>query len=830
MPAPATPVAPTCVSLNNSVRLNWVAPANGGAVIKDYAIQRKIYGQPDGSYVGVNDGVSVARTYVNVGLTNGISYVYRIAAKNAIGWSAYSAASLPVTPSNVPAVMAAPSVVPGNGQVVLNWNAPGNGGAAITDYSIQIKRTAQPITSYATITDGLSSALTYAVPGLINGVSYQFRMRALNIKGPAAAWSASSAAVIPATVPNTPTGLTVSPGINQVTLSWTAPISNGGLAITDYVIQKKLDGQDNSSFTNAADTVKATVGAVITGLNNGSRYIFRVAAINARGTGEYSANSAVVVPFNVPDQCNAPTCVRGVGRVTLSWTAPADNGSPITDYIIQRRISTQTNYTTVNDGASSATTYVNTGLVDGTGYVYRIAAVNLRGVGTYSYDSALVIPGATPPNSPTNLVATIVNDTGVSLTWTAPTDNGGAAITSYIVQSSPPNNFVVPWTTVSNNYVPGVSLPLDGFNDTPIIFSVAAVNAAGTGTFSNSSNIVTPSNKLFDKSSWRNTVQEPYLTYLNKAADRWYKYIRYNSGVKAAIAALPQFSGFTGLRLEPGRYYLYTNSATTTVAACGVYWAYNRDVGGGKRWNSITFTLEVNDFYTSTTDPIKVLSANQWIDAMTHELGHALGIGTFWDSSDWAGAVDPTNHFLNGTTYSFGQGAYNTITGLSRSLIPLEDAGGDGTKDGHWEDNFRPSSATGGLGVSYPGVTNELMIGTINRNGMVLSKLTIKSLVDFGWEEINVDQSEGNPTLSLNASASMLNSDNVVRCGKIINKFSPRMIDAEGNVTIIELKQDSGLEPEIKVASVKPKSYTQSALKVVKSLIKKLKRFLSRRR
>jgi hypothetical protein len=514
-----------------------------------------------------------------------------------------------------------------------------------------------------------------------------------------------------------------------------------------------------------------------------------------------------------------------VGRVTLSWTAPADNGSPITDYVIQRRISTQTNYTTVNDGASSATTYVNTGLVDGTSYVYRIAAVNLRGVGTYSYDSAVVIPGANPPNAPTNLAATIVNDTGVSLTWTTPTDNGGAAITSYIVQSNP-NNFASPWTTVSNNYIPGVSLPLNGFNDTPIIFRVAAINAAGTGTFSNPSTAVTPLNNLFDKSSWRNVIQEPYLTYLNKAADRWNKYIRYNSDVKAAIAALTQFPGFTGLRLEPGSYDLYTNSATTTIAACRVYWAYNRDVGGGKRWNSITFELEVNDFYTSTTDVNRVLSENQWIDAMTHELGHALGIGTFWDST-WAGAVDPIDHFLNGTTYSIGQSAYNAITGLSRSLIPLEDAGSVGTTDGHWEDNFRPSSAAGSLGVSYPGVTNELMIGEINRNGMVLSKLTIKSLVDFGWEEINVDQSEGNPTLSLSASASMLNSDNVVRCGKIRNKFSPRMIDAEGNVTIIELKQDPVIEPEIKVASVRPKSCTRSVLEAVKSLIKKLKRFLS---
>ena len=76
--APATPAAPICVSLNNSVRLRWVAPANGGAAIKDYAIQRKIYGQSDNSYVGVADGVAVALTYVNTGLTNGVSYVYRI--------------------------------------------------------------------------------------------------------------------------------------------------------------------------------------------------------------------------------------------------------------------------------------------------------------------------------------------------------------------------------------------------------------------------------------------------------------------------------------------------------------------------------------------------------------------------------------------------------------------------------------------------------------------------------------------------------------------------------------------------------------------------------
>ena len=68
------------------------------------------------------------------------------------------------------------------------------------------------------------------------------------------------------------------------------------------------------------------------------------------------------------------------------------------------------------------------------------------------------------------------------------------------------------------------------------------------------------------------------------------------------------------------------------------------------------------------------------------------------------------------------------------------------TASGHWEDNFRPASAAGSLGVSYPGLSNELMVGYYSPGLNILSQLSIQTLVDFNYQEVNPGTSEGNPT------------------------------------------------------------------------------------
>ena len=98
------------------------------------------------------------------------------------------------------------------------------------------------------------------------------------------------------TVPGGPTNVTGTAGNGQVAVSWTAPASNGGSAITGYQVQ--LATSVGGTYSNAAGcpTSSTTTSCTATGLRNSTTYFFRVAAINGVGTGPYSAPSSGVTP------------------------------------------------------------------------------------------------------------------------------------------------------------------------------------------------------------------------------------------------------------------------------------------------------------------------------------------------------------------------------------------------------------------------------------------------------------------------------------------------------------------------------------------------------
>ena len=105
----------------------------------------------------------------------------------------------------------------------------------------------------------------------------------------AAHYAAASAAV---TLPGAPGSVTASAGDAAATVTWTAPASNGGGAITGYVVTPYIAGvaQAAQTFASAATTEP------VTGLTPGTSYTFKVAAVNAAGTGPLSAASAAVTP------------------------------------------------------------------------------------------------------------------------------------------------------------------------------------------------------------------------------------------------------------------------------------------------------------------------------------------------------------------------------------------------------------------------------------------------------------------------------------------------------------------------------------------------------
>ena len=131
------------------------------------------------------------------------------------------------------------------------------------------------------------SATNRRLSNLISGSPYLFRVRAQNSVG---FGNYSSTANI-STLNNAPSGVSGIGDDNQAYVSWTAPTPNNS-ATRDYAIQYSSNA-GASWYTYSRSPNTDTLSSV-TGLSNGSDYIFRIAAVNFAGTGIYSSDSSSI--------------------------------------------------------------------------------------------------------------------------------------------------------------------------------------------------------------------------------------------------------------------------------------------------------------------------------------------------------------------------------------------------------------------------------------------------------------------------------------------------------------------------------------------------------
>ena len=271
---PGAPTGVVAVAGNTSATVSWSAPtSNGGSSITGYTVTSN----PGGSVATTSGALSATMS----GLTNGVSYTFTVAATNAVGTGPASPASNSVTPGTVPGAPTGVAAVAGNTAATVTWTAPASsGGSAITGYTV----TSNPGGLVATT----SGALTATVSGLTNGVSYTFTVTATNAFGTGPP-STPSGEVAPGTVPGAPTGVVAVAGTASAVVAWSAPVSDGGSAVTGYTVT-----------SNPGGLTASTSGALlvtVSGLTGGVMYTFTVTAANAFGTGPASAPSnAIVVP------------------------------------------------------------------------------------------------------------------------------------------------------------------------------------------------------------------------------------------------------------------------------------------------------------------------------------------------------------------------------------------------------------------------------------------------------------------------------------------------------------------------------------------------------
>ncbi|MUK03188.1 tandem-95 repeat protein [Vibrio cholerae] len=222
-------------------------------------------------------------------------------------------------------------------------------------------------------------------------------------------------------VPSTPT--VESTRSRTVVMSWDPPASNGS-PITTYTV----------TSTNGFSQECATTTCTITGLTNNVEYVFQVTATNANGTSDPSPASAPARPDTKPDQPAPPTLVFGDGALTVNFTPPANEGSPIEGYELQISPAPASGAT---QRAAAGSPVVWEGLANGTAYKVRVQARNAApDPSDWSDYSAAETPAGPPgvPQAPTTIRAQSVGaQSQLSVDWND-ADPNGAPVTKYEVQ------------------------------------------------------------------------------------------------------------------------------------------------------------------------------------------------------------------------------------------------------------------------------------------------------------------------------------------------------------------------------------------------------------
>ena len=170
-------------------------------------------------------------------------------------------------------------------------------------------------------------------------------------------------------------------------IAWDPPQNDGGSAITGYKVQWKSGSQSFGDPSREHTTGASARTYAITGLTNGTEYTVRVIAVNAVGDGPPS-DTTTGTPVGPPDAPPNVQAGSGHQQLTVSWGAPNDGGSAITEYTLQWKSGGQ-NFTSSRQRTIAAPSRTDTipSLDNGTEYTVRVRATTALGDSDWSAEA-----------------------------------------------------------------------------------------------------------------------------------------------------------------------------------------------------------------------------------------------------------------------------------------------------------------------------------------------------------------------------------------------------------------------------------------------------------
>jgi hypothetical protein len=421
------PAGLTAIAINTTeVNLSWTA-STGTAPIT-YSVKRSTTSGSGYSTItlGTCSSALSATSCADQSASPGVVYYYVVSASTAGGSSGNSSEKSATTPTNTPTNFLATAI--SSSTINLSWTAsPGN---ALITYTIM--RTTTSGSGYAAITSGTCS------PGVSSpstsctdtsgspGVQYFYVIQAATSGGV----SSKSSEVTTTTFTTPPTGLTATPtSTTSVNLSWTASI---GTAPITYTVKRSTTSGSGYASINTGSCSSSVTATSCTdqSANVGTTYYYVVTATTTSNTSANSTEASATTQTTTPT--NLSGTATSASNINLSWTASP--GSSAITYSIKRTVTSGTGYSVVASGTCSSsvsgTTCTDTSVTAGNTYFYIISATNLGGTTSFSGESSVT----TPTNAPTNLAATAISSSLISISWSL--SPGNSAITYNVTRST----------------------------------------------------------------------------------------------------------------------------------------------------------------------------------------------------------------------------------------------------------------------------------------------------------------------------------------------------------------------------------------------------------
>ncbi|MGA1819375.1 MAG: fibronectin type III domain-containing protein [Thermoplasmatota archaeon] len=453
---------------DSRIDLSWIEPLDAGGPAKVfYNIYR---GETP---LGIAYLTTLEETFYNdTGLTNGVTYYYRVSAENDMGEGGFSN-EVYATPGRIPGAPRDLAAEPGNNNVTLTWSVPeDDGGFPIAWYDVFRGTDPEDMKMIFRVHDGE----THFDETVTNGVTYYYQLTALNKIGQGP--PGEIVTVMPAWYPSDPREVTAVASDSRINLTWLVPLSDGGLGLDGYIVYRRTEKTEFEPITDMMNDLFYHDLSVM----NGVTYFYQVRAFNSMGAGRWSLEVSAK-PETLPTVPLNFSISHDNQLVVLKWLAPeTDGGSEITKYEVWRGRSGDSLYflAEVEEGRR----YEDTDVRNGFTYYYKVRAANRLGFSPWSE----VLPGTpmTIPFQPTGVEAERVGR-GIELKWRPPYSDGGSSIVNYRVYRGSSLEKLEFYVSV------GTSLNYTDTNitgDGAYYYRVSAVNSEGEGERSKEAKVV----------------------------------------------------------------------------------------------------------------------------------------------------------------------------------------------------------------------------------------------------------------------------------------------------------------------------------------------------